>query len=209
MDYNSLSAKLRKNKLYLFTLQDIKNLFPMESEKTIKNNFTRWVSKGYCVRLRKNLYEFTEEGRGYNIPDVYVANRLYGPSYISLETALSIYSIKPDIAAAVTSITLRGTRTFKNQYGTFLYHTCKEKAFLGYRLISYDGFKVCIADKEKALVDFFYYRMLTGFSLDFEDERLNKNILKTIRWEKVALYAKMYNLKTIQKLKECEEYVKC
>lgn len=211
MDYISFSAKLRKNRLYLFTLQDIKNLFPKESEKTIKNNLTRWSSKKYCIRLRKNLYEFIEEGREVAIPDIYAANRLYSPSYVSLETALSIYSIKPDIASAVTSVTSRCTRTFKSKYGVFLYHTCKRKAFVGYKLMVYDGFKVYIADREKALVDFLYYRLRKGkrFLLDFDEERLNKKILKEIDWKKAEQYAKLYNPKTSEKLKECEEYVKC
>jgi len=209
MDLNSFSAKLRRNKLCLFTLQDARNLFPTENEKTIKNNLTRWTSKGYCARLRKNLYEFIEEGTGITIPDVYLAKKLYSPSYISLETALSMYSIKPEIAAAVTSVTSRGTRTFKNKYGVFLYHTCKEKAFVGYRLMMYDGFKIFIADKEKALVDFFYYRLRMNFLLDFDAERLNKRILKKINWKKASLYAKLYNSKTIRKVEECKEYVKC
>jgi len=95
-----------------------------------------------------------------------------------LQTALSIYSIIPDVAAWVTSVTTQSTRTFKNKYGSFLYRTCKRKAFTGYRLILYDGFKVNMADKEKALVDFLYYRLRSGLPLNFEEERFNKEILK-------------------------------
>lgn len=209
MDYISLSSALRSNKLYLFTLGDIKNLFPEEKEKTIKNNLIRWLSKGYYRRLKKNLYEFIEQGSEIKIPDLYVANRLYGPSYVSLETALSIYSIIPDIAAGVTSVTTRPTRTFKNRYGSFFFRTCKMKAFTGYRLMMYDGFKVHIADKEKALVDFLYYRLHSGFSLDFEQERLNKKILKRIDWKKVFYYAQLFSNKLIDLLRECKEYTRC
>src|SRR3989338_1332383 len=178
MNYLSLSSKLRKNKLYIFTLKDIKNLFPQEKEKAIKNNFIRWVAKGYCARLKKNLYEFTELGIDSTIPDLYVANRLYEPSYVSLETALSFYSIIPDIAAGVTSLTTQPTRLFKNRYGSFSYRTCTRRAFTGYMLMRYEGFKVNIADKEKALVDFFYYRLRRFGSLDFKEERISGKALK-------------------------------
>jgi len=195
--------------MYLFTLGDVKNLFPDEKVKTIKNNFIRWLSKGYFVRLKRGLYEFVEQGGELKIPDLYVANRLYEPSYVSLETALSIYSIIPDIAAAVTSVTSWPTRTFNNKYGSFFYRTCQKKAFTGYRTMLYEGFKVSIADKEKALVDFLYYRSRLGQSLDFDEERLNKEILKKINWVKAFRYAKLFNSKIVKLTKKCEEYVGC
>ena len=209
MDYIRLSSVLRNNKLYLFTLRDVKNLFPEEKEKTIKNNFTRWLSKGYCARLKRDLYEFVERGREVRIPDLYVANRLYAPSYVSMETVLSIHSIIPDIAAGVTSVTTRPTRTFKNKYGAFFYRTCKSKAFTGYKLMTFNGFKVHIADKEKALVDFLYYRLRSGFPLNFAEERFNRRILKKVNWEKAFFYAKLFNKKTVETLKKCKEHLKC
>ena len=209
MKYYVLSSALRKNKMYFFTLRDIKNLFPEENEKTIKNNLVRWLSKGYFARLRRDLYEFTERGAEVKVPDMYTANRMYEPSYVSLETALSIYSIIPDIAAGVTSVTTRSTRTFQNKYGSFFYRTCKSEAFTGYRLMLYDGFKVHIADREKALVDFLYYRLRSGYPLDFSEERFNKKVLKKISWKNAIYYAGLFNKKTIGVLKQCEEYVKC
>jgi predicted transcriptional regulator of viral defense system len=209
MDYISLSSALRSHKMHIFTLENVKTLFPQGKEKTIKNNFIRWLTKGYFVRLKKDLYEFIERGSGLRIPDLYIANRLYEPSYVSLETALSIYSIIPDIAAVVTSVSIRPTRTFKNKYGSFFYKTCQERAFTGYRLMLYEGFKVCIADKEKALVDFLYYRLRLNNSLDFAAERLNKKILKKMDWKKALNYARLFNHRTVKLLKECREYAKC
>ncbi len=209
MDYISLSSALRSHKMHIFTLEDIKTLFPQGKEKTIKNNFIRWLSKGYFVRLKKDLYEFIEKGSGLTIPDLYIANRLYGPSCVSLETALSIYSIIPDIAAGVTSVTTRPTRTFKNKYGSFFYRTCQERAFTGYRLMLYEGFKVYIADKEKALVDFLYYRLRLSRSLDFAEERFNKKILKRIDWKKAFHYAELFNNRTAKMLESCKEYIRC
>lgn len=208
MDYLRFSLLLRSHKLYVFSLEDIKNLFPREKSKTIKNNLIRWLSKGYLARLKRNLYKLVEQGSELKIPDLYIANRLYEPSYISLETALSIYSIIPDIASGVTSIATMPTRTFRNKYGSFLYRSCQKTAFTGYRLMLYEGFKVYIADKEKALVDFLYFRLRSGYSLDFSEERLNKKILSRMNWRKAFKYAKLFNKKTVNTLKLCKEYVK-
>jgi predicted transcriptional regulator of viral defense system len=209
MNFIKLTMVLREHKMALFAFGDIKNLFPEEKEKTIKNNLLRWVSKGYIMRLRRGLYELVDKGRVSNIADLYIANRLYEPSYISLETALSIYSIIPDIAAAVTSVTTRPTRTFKNKYGKFFYRSCQKKAFQGYKLMLYEGFKVCIADKEKALVDFLYYRLRSSRNFNFSEERLNKKILRNLDWKKVFRYARYFNNKTVKLLEACKDYAKC
>jgi len=209
MNYVEVSDRLRKYRLYLFGLKDLENLFPRENQKTIKNNLTRWIAKGYLERLKRDIYELVDKGGPVQIPDLYVACKLYEPSYVSLETALSIYGVIPDIAAQVTSVTTRPTRTFKNRYGSFFYRTCRKKAFTGYRLAPYEGYKVFIADKEKALVDFIYYRHRFGGSVDFDEERLNKTALRDIDWKKAARYARLFNHNTANILRSCKEYVLC
>ncbi|MBI4431650.1 MAG: hypothetical protein HY587_08075 [Candidatus Omnitrophica bacterium] len=209
MEYLTFSSQIKKHKLLIFTLRDVKNLFPNEHEKTIKNNLSRWVSKGYCGRLRRDLYEFTEPGSDRDIPDLYVANRLYEPSYVSLETALSFYSIIPEVASAVTSLTTRPTRAFRNKYGSFYFRTCKPEAFLGYHIVSYEGFKVTMAVREKALADFIYYRLRSGLTLNLSEERLDKKILRRLNWKKVLRYGSYFNDKTISTLKQCRGYAQC
>lgn len=73
----------------------------------------------------------------------------------------------------------------------------------------YEGFKVYIADKEKSLVDFLYYRLRLANSLDFEEERINKKILKKIDWKKAFRYAKLFNKRTTGAVKKCKDYAKC
>jgi len=209
MKYLDLTSQLKKNNLIIFSLRDIENLFPEENLKTIKNNLGRWVEKNLLNRLRKNLYELIEQGLKTNIPDVFVANMLYAPSYISLETALSIYSIIPDIAFHVTSLTTLPTREFKNKYGSFFYKSCRKRAFIGYRLMQYEGFKILIADKEKALVDFLYFSLRQKRLLDFEEERFEKNLLNKLNWEKALEYAKLFNIKTRDKLLELKGWTEC
>lgn len=209
MEYIKLLTALKRNNLYIFSLRDIENLFPDENLKTLKNNLTRWIRKGRFVRIKRELYELIEPGRQPSIPDLYIANKIYFPSYISLETALSIYSIIPDIAVQVTSVTARQTRIFKNKHGAFFYRACKKRVFTGYRIMNYEGFKVFIADKEKAIVDFIYYRLRSGGTTDLKEERFNKNILKKINWAKVNKYAKLFNGRVLFTVKKLKGWAKC
>jgi hypothetical protein len=73
----------------------------------------------------------------------------------------------------------------------------------------YEGFKVCLADKEKTLVDFFYYRLRESGNLNFSEERLNKKVMRDLNWKKIFGYAKYFNHKTMKSLEDCKEYAKC
>jgi len=124
--YKILSAQ----KYYVFSLEDICAFFPDEKMATIKQGISRWKKKGSIITLRRGMYEFAYPVR-QEIPDMHIANKLYSPSYISLETALSYYNIIPEFAVAVTSVTTRPTRRLKNGYGLFLFHSIQPGAFRG------------------------------------------------------------------------------
>ncbi len=193
----------------IFSLRDIRNIFPDANVATLKNNLTNWLKKGYIERLKRDLYACVEPILESEIPDFYVANRLYTPSYVSLETALSLYNIIPEIAAQVTSVTTKPSREFKNRHGVFIYRSCRKRAFTGYRIVAYEGYKVLIADEEKALVDFLYFKQRQGLSIDFEEERFDAEILKGIEWKKAEEYAERFNLVTINKLQDCRNWSEC
>lgn len=201
MDYVGFLNTLKKNRLELFTLQDVETLYPKNKPKTIKNNLGNWLAKGYITRLKRNLYMITEPGENHAIPDYHIANRLYQPSYVSLETALSFYNIIPEEAAEVTSITTKPTRTIKNTYGVFTYRTCKKTAFTGYRIMRIQGCKILIADEEKAFVDFIHYRLRDG-QTDFSGERFNPQLLEKLSRKKAGKYAKEFNKKTLKTVED-------
>jgi len=130
------------------------------------------------------------------LPDLYIANKIYEPSYVSLETALSFYSIIPEVAAEVTSITTRQTKSFKNKFGRFRYSSCKKEAYCGYKIMLYEGLQIYIAEKEKAFVDFLYFNHRHGEKVDIDRERFDRECLRKLSWKKVLRYAKRYNQKT-------------
>lgn len=114
-------------------------------------------NKGYLTRVKKGLYVFSKEfiGRVYS-PEV-VANLLYGPSYLSMEYALSFYGLIPERVEELTSVTSQKNKSFATPIGFFSYrHLASELYPLGVTLKeSADGRSFLIATREKALLDIF------------------------------------------------------
>jgi predicted transcriptional regulator of viral defense system len=192
MKYIDLYNKLEKNKLYLFSTQDLFCLFPEEKKEILRQQIYYWKRHNWIRVLKNGLYEIIYP-QEKNIPDLFLANKLYTPSYVSLETALSIYNIIPEVAMAVTSVTTKPTREFKNYHGFFRYRTIKIKAFIGYRIIEENNFKIKIADPEKALVDYIYFKLYDGDKVNIEEQRFDLSVLKKLKKSRVYSYASHFN----------------
>ncbi len=198
MNFLHLARCFEEQGVILFSLQDIRILYPKANDKTLKNNLSNWVKKGYIHRLKKGLYTVNKSELSGSVPDFYLANRLYPPSYVSLETALSFYGIIPEEAAQIISVSTKPTRIYSTSHGTFFYRSCKKSAFTGYRIMKIQGEKTLFADKEKALVDYIYFRLKDG-QTEFADERFDTS---KINQKKSFAYAKKFNKKTVEKIKE-------
>ncbi len=64
-----------------------------------------------------------------------IANKLYAPSYVSFEMALSYYGLIPEGVYAITSATSKKTATFQTPIGKFSYRTLKPQLFFGYNQV--------------------------------------------------------------------------
>jgi len=193
MEFQQLYKALERGKYYVFSFEDVFAFFPGENKTNLKRMVFRWKEKGWLIALKRGLYELTYP-RDLNIPDMFIANRLYGPSYVSLETALSNYSVIPEVSMAVTSVTAKPTRRFKNKHGLFLYHTVTTSAFCGYYIERQEGFDIHIAEPEKALVDYLYFKTYRGKSIDFDQERLDRAVIRRMNRKKLNRYAKLFHL---------------
>ena len=73
--------------------------------------------KGELVRLKRGLY-ITANGK----PNLFlVANHLYGPSYVSCESALRYYGLIPEHVESVISVSTLRSKEFENALGHFSY----------------------------------------------------------------------------------------
>ena len=86
-----------------------------------KNKISTLEKDASIYRIKKGLYVVSEKITGKKISRELIANHLYGPSYISLETALSYHSLIPERVFEIRSITTKRSKSFKTKFGLFNY----------------------------------------------------------------------------------------
>ena len=191
MDIKTFSGLLRKHGLGLFSVREAGILFPRHNNLLFLLQFHQWCQKGWIRRIKRGLYELAYPEQVI-LPDLYIANRLYEPSYVSLETALSHYQILPETAAQVTSVTPKPTRRFHNFHGLFTYFTVQPRAFAGYALIRLQGHTIRIAEPEKAIIDRLYMALRRGEDLSLVRDRWDRGLIKKMNGKKLASYAALF-----------------
>ena len=118
----------------------------------------RAVASGEVWRVCKGLYCLSRRYTQGRINPLELAQRIHGPSYVSLETALSQHGWIPEAVRAITSVTLERSRTFNTTIGLFSFTRVPQRRFLsGVRRISSDGGDAFfLATPLKALADHVY-----------------------------------------------------
>jgi hypothetical protein len=116
---------------------------------------TALLRAGDLVRIKKGLYVFGQEHAYKPFVKETLANLIYGPSYISLEYALSFYDFIPERVETVTSVTNKKDKLFKTPIGTFTYRYLHPSKYpIGIAQVTYDQtHPILIATPEKALAD--------------------------------------------------------
>lgn len=120
-----------------------------------RDKVTDLLAKGVIIRVKKGLYIFGEKWRRKPYSREILANLMYGPSCVSLDSALQYHGLIPERVEAVTSVTPKRARRFATPVGLFLYSNVPEGGFavgLG-RVKLDDGRAFLIAVPEKALAD--------------------------------------------------------
>ena len=153
------------------------------------------------IRIKRGIYVFAEK-RTEIIPEE-VSALIYEPSYISMEYALRYYGFIPEAVFAITCISSKANRDFKNIYGYYIYRNLKADLFFGYRVNKTKFGRYLFADPEKALLDFLYLHPeihnpedLAGFRFNFE------LIGKTIDLNKFRFFLGIFNNKRLNSIAE-------
>lgn len=160
----------------------------------------QWEKQGLLTRLKRGAYFFSD--RQPALEDIVRA--LYMPSYFSLEYVLSHYGVLPEAAFTHTLVTTKTTRKWQTPLGLFSFRKIKTEAFSGYDPQN------LMAEKEKALVDYFYlnrFRLLPENAF-WESSRLEA-IATDIHFKKVFQYARLFHSKKLEELlRSFETYAK-
>lgn len=152
------------------------------------------IKKGELTVLKKGMYV---PGPSLNIPgpeQLLVANHLWGPSYVSLETALSHWGFIPERVFEITSVTVKPTKNYRTEIGKFSYqHASLPYYAFGIRSVQLTPKQVVLlASPEKALCDkiimtsgvFLRSRKQTQEFL-IEDLRIDEEKLKELKLEEI------------------------
>ncbi|MFH1771815.1 MAG: hypothetical protein ABH872_03270 [Candidatus Omnitrophota bacterium] len=177
----------------VFSLGDIKKL----DRDFHRRRLNEWQDKGYINKVVKGYYIFSDLELNENIL-FEIANRIYAPSYISFEMALSYYHLIPESVYHITSATSRRTYKFATKIGSFNYRTVNPKIFFGYDIISHGGKHFKIASIEKAVIDYFYLNPQIKEEKDFSSLRFGKKVfLKKANHKKLKAFLKRIGKKSL------------
>lgn len=159
----------------LFSVADIENIYPGLD----KRRLFEWQSRGYLMKIRKEWYcfpEFLKEPYSTWL----IANLVHAPSYISLETALTYYDVIPEGVFMTTSVTTN--RPIKKEMAGhhYSYSSIRKDLFMGYTLFDtgFNNRRIKIADLEKAILDFFYFRTEYATLDTIRELRFNVAVLR-------------------------------
>jgi hypothetical protein len=111
--------------------------------------------KGLIIRIKRNLYVISPKVHNQEISSELIANHLYGPSYVSLESALSYYGLIPERVYSMRSVCTKLHKQYETPLGRFEYIKIPEKYFpVGiHQEIVDNSYSFLIATPEKALCD--------------------------------------------------------
>ena len=181
-----------RRKIKTYTYAPISHNVIMEALATYSrpnDKISEMIKSGELVSLRRGLYVPGPE-LDLPIPESFViANHLRGPSYVSLESALSYWDLIPERVYETSSVTTKTTKTYQTSLGRYSFqHLSTPYYSFGIRSVRLTEQQTAlIASPEKAVCDKIV--LTTGVilrsisqTMDFlmEDLRIDEEQLQTL-----------------------------
>ncbi len=182
MEYikNELLTALYKRTETVFTLKDISLMFPDISYVNLKKRMAYFAGKGGIKKIRRGIYVKDN----YDILEL--ANKLYSPSYISLETVLAkegvVFQYYREIF--LVSYLSRSLTVAGNDLG---YRKIKDEILFNHKGIERIN-QTEVATKERAFLDVVFL---------YKDYYFDN--LRPLDWEKIEELKVIYNSKIFNK----------
>ncbi|MBL7049077.1 MAG: hypothetical protein ISR96_06140 [Nitrospira sp.] len=180
---------------YLYLIDSLRNY------ASPKSKLTTMIKSGEVIRLKRGL--FLDSEKDYSLKTL--ANKIYGPSYISFEYALSYYNLIPERVQTITcaSYAKNKSRRFDTPVGSFLYRSIPRAAYpYGVTRLEEGNNPFLIATKEKALCDTLSkIRGITNITTLkislFEDLRIEREELSAINIKDIEMLEPLYKKKVL------------
>ena len=179
-----------------FNISILNSIFPENSAIAAKAK--RLEEAGDVVRLKKGLYVTSPDISEKPLNEFLIANHLYGPSYVSMQSALRYYGLIPERVYVVSSMTTGLHKEFTNKIASFSYVHCDREYYsIGLEIKKENGFQFILASPEKALCDMMVYT--PHLNLRYQSE-IYSYLEEDLRFDLDAL--KNFNVEILRK---CEE----
>ena len=110
MQYIDLKTELKD--FIVFSINGIEKIDPSFHNQRL----SEWQKKGYIKKIRQGYYVFSD----LQIDEktlFLIANKIYAPSYVSLEMSLSWHNLIPEAVYGITCVTSRKTANFQTPVG--------------------------------------------------------------------------------------------
>lgn len=164
-----IHKKLLKYKKQIYNFSDFKKILELKNDNSAYHAVKRLKKDEMISSLTNGKYYLIA-----NPPnDFQVANNLYFPSYISLESALNYYGILIQVPQTIFSVSAKKRKKINWENKEFIYLHISHEYFFDY--IKEKDF--LIATPEKALIDTIFFNSIGKWVTDF-DELLLDNINK-------------------------------
>jgi hypothetical protein len=190
---NLTETVLEKSDTGTFTLMEMARWVGGSSNRQFAL-LKRALKSEEIIRIHRGLYCLAAKYLRRKLNPLVLAQRIYGPSYVSLETALSYHGWIPEAVYAITSISLGRSREVVTPLGHFSFTRVPQKVFYTdvariekevggnseWSLHAVESF--FIASPLKALADYVYAHRLDWISADpiVVSLRVDKNSLSGI-----------------------------
>lgn len=152
----------------IFSLRDVLKALPDFN----RIQLDRWEKKGYLRKVKRGFYCFSTQDFNQDFL-FYAANKIYAPSYVSLDLALKHYGFIPEEIFQVTSVSTKKATRFESSLGHFSYRHIQPALYWGYRLVDFGEQKILLAEPEKAILDYLYFHSKLKTRDDFLGLRFN------------------------------------
>ncbi|PIQ42625.1 MAG: hypothetical protein COV52_02380 [Gammaproteobacteria bacterium CG11_big_fil_rev_8_21_14_0_20_46_22] len=166
----------------------------MGTEDARRAVIKRAVHEGYLQRLRRDYYLIRNITNKPMINMFELAQLIYGPSYISFESALSYHNWIPERVSTTCSATIKQSKSFNTPVGEFSFEKIPNDSFkLGVAYTKEENTRYLMADPWKAIADMIYCRKKRWESINdlMFDLRIEEACIKN---HKLGLLAELSNL---------------
>ena len=150
----------------VFTDQDVAMLFPGSNDSRY-GLMKRALKSGQIIRLRRGIYCLSKKHQRHGINLYALGQQLYGPSFVSMESALLYHGWIPEGVFFTTCVCMKKSLSFATPLGRFDYRHVPSIVFYeGVERIEEQQEAYFMASPWKALCDYVYVHKKVWASVD-------------------------------------------